>query len=128
MKVLLRWKENVLSDWNDIECMGIDYQRNEKNTYCVGDNILCRLRIHLGGLQPQDVKIEMIFVTAEDHGRKPKLEYKVPFVFESENDGVCTFVCNETARRVGVWDCAVRVIPNHELLPHDLDFNIVRWM
>ena len=128
VKILLKWKENVLSSWNDIECLGIEYQRNEKNTYCVGDNILCRLRIHLGGLRPQDVKIEMIFVTAEDHGRKPKLEYKVPFEFESENDGVCTFVCNETARRVGVWDCAVRVIPHHELLPHDLDFSIVRWM
>jgi hypothetical protein len=56
------------------------------------------------------------------------LEYKVPFVFETERDGIYTFVCSEVAQRIGVWDCAVRVIPNHELLPHDQDFNIVRWI
>ena len=128
VKILLKWKENVLSCWNDIECLDAEYQRNDKNTYSVGDHLLCRLRMKLGGLRPQDVKIELIFVTAEDHTKKPKLEFREPFLFEAEHDGVYTFVSDKTARRVGVWDCAVRIIPSHELLPHDLDFNIVRWI
>ena len=128
VRILLKWRENVLAGWNDIECVGVDYPKNDKNTYCVGDRMQCRLELRLGSLRPQDVKVEMVFVTAEDHGRRPKLEFKVPFVFETERDGIYTFVCCEAAQRIGVWDCAVRVIPNHELLPHDQDFNIVRWI
>lgn len=124
---LLKWREKVLSGWNDIQCVGVNYTKTKNNIYCVGDQMRCQVEMHLGTLSPEDVKIEMIFVTAEDHGKKPKLEYKVPFVFEVERNGICTFVCDEVAERIGVWDCAIRVIPNHDLLPHDQDFNIVRW-
>ena len=56
------------------------------------------------------------------------MEFREPFVFEAEHNGVFSFVCSKVVRRVGTWDCAVRVIPSHELLPHDQDFNIVRWI
>ena len=128
VKVLLRWRENVLAAWHEIECVGVDYTKNEKSTYCVGDRLECRLDIRLGDLRPQDVKIEMVFVTPEDHGKRPKLAFKAPFVFEVEHNGIYTFVSSKTAQRIGMWDCAVRVIPNHALLPHDQDFNIVRWI
>ena len=128
VRVLLKWRENVLSGWNDIQFVDAQYPKTPKNIYCVGDRIQCQLDIRLGSLRPKDVKIEMIFVTAEDHDKKPKLEYKVPFLFEVERNGVCTFKCEELASHIGVWDCAIRVIPNHDLLPHDQDFNIVRWI
>ena len=82
----------------------------------------------LGSLRPKDVKIELVFITADDHTQKPKLEFREPFLFEAEHNGIYSFVCDKVARRVGVWDCAVRVIPSNELLPHDQDFNIVRWI
>ncbi len=128
VKVLLKWKENVLSCWNDIRCLDVEYQKTDKNTYSVGDHLHCRLRMQLGGLRPKDVKIEMVFITAESHDQKQKLEFRETFLFEAEHDGICSFVCEKVARRVGIWDCAIRVIPNHELLPHDQDFNIVRWL
>ena len=128
VKVLLRWREHVLAAWHEIECVGVDYTKNEKSTYSVGDRLECRLDVRLGDLRPQDVKIELIFVSPDDHGKRSKLEFKVPFVFEVEHNGIYTFVASKMAQRIGMWDCAVRVIPNHELLPHDQDFNIVRWI
>ncbi len=127
VKTLLKWKENVLSGWNDIQFVGVQYEKTQKNTYCVGDRMVCKIDLRLGALHPEDLKIEMVFVSADDQNQKQRLEYKVPFVFEVERNGVCTFVCDSIAERIGVWDCAIRVIPNHELLPHDQDFNIVRW-
>lgn len=127
VRLLLKWRENVLSGWNDIQCVGVHYQKTKNNIYCVGDQMRCEVEMRLGTLRPEDVKMEMIFVTAEDHGKKPKLEYKVPFVFDVERNGLSIFVCDEVANHIGVWDCAIRVIPNHDLLPHDQDFNIVRW-
>ena len=127
VRKLLKWREKVLSGWNDIQCVGVHYPKTKNNIYCVGDQMRCQVEMRLGTLSPEDLKVEMIFVTAEEHSRKPKLEYKVPFLFEVERNGICTFVCDEVANRIGIWDCAIRVIPNHDLLPHDQDFNIVRW-
>ena len=127
MRKLLKWREKVLSGWNDIQCVGVHYPKTKNNIYCVGDQMRCQVEMRLGTLSPEDLKVEMVFVTAEEHSRKPKLEYKVPFLFEVERNGICTFVCDEVANRIGIWDCAIRVIPNHDLLPHDQDFNIVRW-
>ena len=76
----------------------------------------------------QDVKIELVFVTPEEHGKRARLEFKEPFLFEAEHNGIYTFVASKIAQRIGMWDCAVRVIPSHALLPHDQDFNIVRWI
>jgi len=127
VRVLLKWREKVLSGWNDLQCVGVRYEEAKNNIYCVGDRMLCKLDMHLGTLRPEDLKIEMVFVTVEEQGKKQKLEYKVPFLFDCEHHGVYTFVCDSIAERIGVWDCAIRVTPNHELLPHNQDFNIVRW-
>ena len=107
---------------------GHNYTKNDKSTYSVGERLECRLDIRLGDLRPQDVKIELVFVTPDEHGKRSKLEFKEPFVFEAEHNGIYTFVASKMAQRIGIWDCAVRVIPSHELLPHDQDFNIVRWI
>jgi phosphorylase/glycogen(starch) synthase len=128
VKVLIRWREHVLAAWHEIECVGVDYTRNEKSTYSVGDRLECRLDVRLGDLRPQDVKIELVFVSPEEHGKRARLEFKEPFLFEAEHNGIYTFVASKMAQRIGMWDCAVRVIPSHALLPHDQDFNIVRWI
>ncbi len=127
VRKLLKWREKVLSGWNDIQCVGVHYPKTKNNIYCVGDQMRCQVEMRLGTLSPEDLKVEMVFVTAEENSRKPKLEYKVPFLFDVERNGICTFVCDEVANRIGIWDCAIRVIPNHDLLPNDQDFNIVRW-
>ena len=89
--------------------------------------MMCRINLKIGELRPEDLKIEMVFVSNEDNGQRPKLAYKLPFIFEVERNGIFTFKCDESAQRIGVWDCAIHMIPNHDLLPHDQDFNVVRW-
>ena len=41
---------------------------------------------------------------------------------------MATYQFKANAKDVGLWDCVIRIIPRHELLPHDLDFNLVKWM
>ncbi|MDY6347132.1 MAG: alpha-glucan family phosphorylase [Bacteroidales bacterium] len=125
---LLKWEENVLSEWNNIECVSQETPQNDKNTFIVGEEAPYRISMRIGNLKPEDLKIEMLLVTPEDHDKKAKLVHKLPFSMEKAEDGLVTFACDNVTGNIGTFDCAVRVIPNNDLLPHDLDFNIVKWM
>ena len=39
-----------------------------------------------------------------------------------------TYQFDMNAKDVGLWNCAIRIIPQNPALPHDLDFNLVKWM
>ena len=128
VKQLLRWKEHVLAEWEGIERVSVDRPQDDRSTFCVGERLTYRVHLRIGNLKPDDLKIELLMVSADLNGERSKLAYKYPFVFEVERNGIATFVSEETTNNIGVWDCAVRIIPNNALLPHDLDFNIVRWI
>ena len=128
IKKLLKWEENILSEWNNIECVSIQHTKNDKNTYIVGENINYKITLRIGNLNPEDLKLEMIFVAPNEHGGKVNLLHKFPFDLEKVEDGLVTYSCNKVTNNIGIYDYAVRVIPQNDLLPHDLDFNIVKWI
>ncbi len=128
IKVMLRWEEKVLSEWNNIECVEIVRPQDDKNTFCVGDDVDFKIRLRIGKLSPEDLKIEMILVTPEEHNEPAKLVHKLPFEVEKTDGDVYTYSCKQMTKYIGIYDCAIRIIPANPLLPHDMDFNIVRWM
>lgn len=127
IRTLLRWKERVMANWQSITCINKQTTKIENDTLYVGEGYIVDLHLRLGALSAEDVKVELLFASTEEDGHM-KLAFKCPFHVVSEQNGVTHFRCELNATNVGLWSCAVRVIPQHELLPHDLDFNLVRWM
>lgn len=125
---LLRWKEKVLSEWSSIECIESIRPQNDKNTFCVGDDASYTLKLKLGNLSPDDIKVELILITPEEHGKKSHLARKLPISLINSENNIYTFACSQITNNIGIWDYAVRIIPNNDLLPHDFDFNIVKWI
>lgn len=124
---LLRWKEKVLTHWNDIQCVHIESIIRSNNTYYVGEMLTLDLSVRLGELNPEDIKVEMLLANKETNGRM-KLFAKYPFQYVDSKDGVSHYHFAFDTKDVGLWDCVIRLIPSHELLPHDLDFCLVKWM
>ncbi|MEG2069995.1 MAG: alpha-glucan family phosphorylase, partial [Bacteroidales bacterium] len=123
---LVRWKEKVLTAWENIEVVHLTLPSSFENNFFLGEKLTTILQLKIGNLEPQDLKIEMIFVTRNEE--KTQLFKKHTFIFKKEENGVTTFECNIEAKNAGVWNCAVRVIPANPLLPHDMDFNLVKWV
>ncbi|MBQ7489572.1 MAG: alpha-glucan family phosphorylase [Bacteroidales bacterium] len=126
-KNLVRWKEKMITSWGNIELVDVQYpQCEEEHTYALGKSIITTLRVRLGNLTPDDVKIEFVFATQND--TQPLLAAKYPFHFVRTDGNTSIFECAIDAKYAGVWNCAIRIIPANPLLPHDLDFNLVKWM
>lgn len=124
---LLRWKNQIIAQWDNIQKVNISSFSRSDSTYYVGEKLTLDLYIRIGTLQPEDLKVEMIFADSENDGTL-KLFAKYPLKYISTENGVTRYQFNIQAKDVGLWDYAIRIIPQHPLLPHDQDFNLVKWI
>ena len=123
---LMRWKLKLITAWDTIEVVQVNYPENMDNTYLLGDVFEVQVALRLGALLPEDIKVEMVFLVR--NGDKKEYFSKYAFRVEKEEEGITTFICRIESRFAGAWDCAVRLIPANPLLPHDMDLNFVKWL
>ena len=124
---LLRWKEKVLANWSMIKCVSLKSEDRINNTFYVGEKLDMTLTIKTGALTADDLKVELVFTDADDRSRT-RLFAKYPFVPVKQEHDTTTYHFEMDAKDVGLWNCAIRIIPQNPLLPHDQDFNLVKWM
>ncbi|MBR4135571.1 MAG: alpha-glucan family phosphorylase [Bacteroidales bacterium] len=123
---LIKWKEHVITGWDGLACRSLTSEKNSDSTYYIGEKFCMELTMECGVLSPDELKVELVVVDNE-HGSTPKLVVKYPFVLQHQDNGLAVYKCEVDAKKVGNWSYAVRVIPANPLLPHDLDFNLVKW-
>ena len=124
---LLKWEEDVSASWSSLNCISLAQSKQLNNTFYVGENLTLKLTMQTGLLKAKDLKVELIFVERHEDGRTVLVD-KQPFHAISEENGTTIFECQLNTDNVGLWDCAIRIIPQNGLLPHDQDFNLVKWM
>ena len=123
---LLHWKEKVLTSWDQIEFVSVSYDNERERVFLIGENVKLSLRLKLGHLSHSDVNIELCVVNA--HEKMDQLFEKYPLIFEKLEKGIATFSLEMTASFSGSWKTAIRITPHHELLPHPMDFHLVKWL
>ena len=122
---LLRWKEKVLANWENIEINHINLNETKDKTYYLGEKTKLSVDLRLGALNPEDFKIEICFIHA-DNGNE-NLSSKWQFYFVNQENGIAHYECDIEPNYSGSWKCGIRILPSHPLLPHDFDFNLVKW-
>jgi len=122
---LLRWKEKVLTNWENIETVNVDFDNANANTYYLGEKATLSVDLRLGILKPEDIKIEVCFIQTNGHD---ELLSKWQFRFVKQENGVTHYECDLEPNYSGSWKCGIRIQPSHPMLPHDMDFNLVKWL
>lgn len=123
---LIRWKEKVLTAWENIEMVSVDSQSSADGVCALGEHFTVSVKMKLGTLNPEDVKIELLIIKLLGNDRHFHRKHQLNYV--DTIDGQAQYSCTIEPNDAGVWDYAIRVIPTHPLLPHDLDFNLVKWI
>ena len=127
IRILLKWKEIVATNWDEITRVALVSPTQANNVFYVGDDMSLEITLHIGSLKPEDLKVELLFANEDGNGHV-RLANKYPFTVQQFQNGTAVYRCTLNAYNVGLWNCAIRIIPQHPLLPHDLDFNLVKWM
>lgn len=123
---LISWKERVITEWDNIEFVNQEFDNPNDFLYYIGEDAQISVQLRLGMLQPQDVKIELCVLSTLENTNQ--LFEKYELAYDHSEDGVHTYKTKITASYSGSWKVALRLQPNHPLLPHDFDFHLVKWL
>lgn len=125
---LALWRLNVINRWENVRC--IEVQVPEMTTcgpLSLGGEASFGIRLDLGGLQADEIGVEVIFGQKEnDVVRKVMFAQPLSPVAEDTGEGVLYTGLWPVAVS-GVYDFAFRVYPKHPALVHRQDFRLVKW-
>lgn len=126
LKSLVEWKANMRRHWNHIEVLGMDVWDTDNHPLPLGQPFNAKIQILLHGLEAKDLKLEVVFYKRlSDNDLVPKRIFELAVSSFSAN--VATFECNVDPAISGVYEYGFRLSPQHPLLPHAQDINLVTW-
>jgi phosphorylase/glycogen(starch) synthase len=126
MRSLASWKFRMIRNWDGIEVVGVNYPNPTNQVLDLGDIFKVELILNLGDIAPADIMAEMVLgQKANDQMLEPQSIHELQLTKEDGNQAHFTLEI-ETAL-AGVFDFAFRITPKNPLLPHRMDFNLIKW-
>lgn len=121
------WKKKIIRGWNSIEVLSVSVPDSSKRAFKLGEKFVAEISLNLNELSPDDVGIEVIF------GQKvmDKVDsyfYKNEMRIVSSERNNVTYKTEIFVTRSGVFDYAFRMFPKNPLLPHRMDFYLIKWI
>lgn len=116
--------EKLRSHWDSVKVVEIPSPESPNRR--VGESLKAEAVVELGGLSPEDVRIELYYGTLTSHGTIAEPERQEMTVSESTDAGV-RYVAEITCERAGRQGYAVRVLPRHDALVSEYVPGLVRW-
>jgi len=119
------WKAHVRMCWPAVQLRRADVPRR---TIRFGESVRVEVAIALGGLNPQDVAVELLLnrmLGEGPHGEKTRLS----LVFDGTKTeaGEHRFVLELEPELCGKLEYRIRAYPRHELLTHPFELGLMAW-
>ena len=122
-KDIVKWKENVIANWNKIQLVG-NIMGNRDAIANGSADIDITMRLDTAGLG-RDVKLELVVYKEEDG--QIKFHRAAEFEVIAEDGNILTYSCKEAFHENGIFRYAFRAYPWNENLPHRQDFAYLKW-
>ena len=126
-KELAAWKEDVASKWDKIEVVDAGYKEvvNQPN---VGDTLGFQAVIDIKDIKDKSsIGVELVAIRTSMHNND-KLYGTKPLKLVKVEGSRLFFELPYQLNYAGGMKFAMRMYPQHELLPHRMDFAYVRWI
>ena len=119
------WRKRIAGEWNEVRIEGVEAPTGE--TLRVGSEFPVRVRVHLGGVNTDDVEVQLCHGVLDSMGEisDPRA---TPLRPDSERNGsTVLFTGSVPCRASGQFGFMVRVLPKHPNLAHSFEPGLVTW-
>ena len=124
-KNLAKWKDHLHSQWQGLRIDDVHATITEKVQ--VGTDMNVKVKVHLGGLSPDDVSVQIYHGTIDAYGNITDGEL-VPMSLLGDNNGNGSLFSGAIRYfKSGRHGYTVRVIPHHDDLGSPYETGLVRW-
>jgi starch phosphorylase len=123
---LSQWKTRIRKDWPQVQVYDVQIANKDRQNIPVGESLQVSARVHLGGVDPKNVRVEAY------HGESDNGGIKNPAVTvlnqNSQNgDGSYLFQGSVPASESGAYGFSVRVVPTHPHLMQTHELRLITW-
>ena len=126
-KSIAKWKENVAAHWDEIEVVKIQGAENNFMNLNVGDKFKVAVELDTKGLNDKGIGVEFVAIRTSTHNNDKLYEVEPLKLVKSEGSHLF-FELTYQLDYAGGMKFGLRMYPQHELLPHRMDFCYVRWL
>lgn len=121
---LAAWRKGVADRWAGVELEEVTLKGGPAR---VGDSREVEVRVRLGGLSPQDVRVELLHGPVDGDGQLERPAQTVPLDLFDADDGECRYTGTFTCGVPGEYGISARVVADHSDLVHWTDAGLVAW-
>ena len=126
VRELAKWKEEVAAKWNAVEVLSVDGPQDFLNgAMSAGEKYGVTVKVDEKGLD-NAVAIELVVLDTDAKGHDYVFA-TYPLEVVQREGNVFTFGAEIAPTNAGAFKIAFRMYPNHEELPHRMDFAYVKW-
>src|SRR5213596_1074988 len=123
---LSQWKSRIRNDWPQIRIDQVEIGNKDRQNIPVGESLEVSARVHLGGVDPQHVRVEAYHGEAENGGIKNPAITMLNQAAQN-GDGSYLYRGSVPASESGAYGFSIRVLPTHPHLQQDHELRLITW-
>ena len=124
-KDLASWRMDMMTKWGSLDIRNI--RADEHDQLHVGDAVRVRAEVHLNGIRPQDVEVQIYAGRLDIEGKFAQRETVNMRPVETMDDGWTVYVGEVQPAEAGRFGFTVRILPHHPLLRDSHSLGLIRW-
>jgi len=124
-KDLASWRMDMMTKWSSLDIRNICSEDPEE--LHVGDPVLVRAEVHLNGIRPQDVEVQIYAGRLDYEGKFAQRETVNMQATETTPDGWQIYTGKIQPTEAGRFGYTVRILPHHPLLLDSHSLGLIRW-
>jgi len=123
-RAVSEWKGRIHQAWGGVTLRRLD-DPIRRITY--SENVQVQVAVKLNGLEPGDVRVEMLVGRASKQGQEKELRM-LPFGATGMIGDECVFTLEMTPEYCGRLIYRIRIYPHHELITHPFEMGLMIWL
>jgi starch phosphorylase len=127
-KKLSNWKDNLNRNWSNITLIADKHDNHLiEHMANTGEVIPIKVKVHLGNLEPTDVKVEILYGIADSNGKIDLPEIIEMKLDSKQKDGSIIYTSEIKIVEGGEYGYTFRIIPDHPDLINRFELGLVKW-
>ncbi|MFT7121571.1 MAG: alpha-glucan phosphorylase-like protein [Neolewinella sp.] len=126
-KEFAAWKTNIIDRWTGLEVVSLDAPDTVNHALPTNTNFEAKIVLNTNGIDAKELLLELV---AYQRLSEDKLELRrhEALKLKGQKDGEATFTISLDPQLAGVYEYGFRLRPNHKMMPHAQDLNLVFWV
>jgi len=121
------WKNFIRERWDVVEMVDKDIYDTDNYALPLGKDFTTTIKLHIGDIPSEQVGVELVFFKREVQDNLTLIHREELKLVEQVNS-IASYRGTIKSTVSGVFEYGIRVFPKHKMLPHQQDFDLVKWI